>query len=196
MSARHRTWIALTPDNKLLLVAVYGENRLAFVDTSSQTVVAAIAVPKPHTVAISPDGKLAYVTAQEPGHFEIDLIDLNKRRQWFARYRSRRHRATGSSLTTASCSTLPWPASTRFEVLDPASDKIVAEIPTWRIAAHRRLTIRAATAVRGRSRAGARRSCRLFDPATNKPRRAAWRWANSRTGSATVRRRQNGVRNQ
>ena len=104
--------IALTPDNKLLLVTVYGENRLAFVDTSTQTVVAAIAVPKPHTVAISPDGKLAYVTAQEPGHFELDLIDLNKR-SVVRTLSLEKHRATGSSVTTASCSTLPRPESVR-----------------------------------------------------------------------------------
>src|SRR5215472_7640032 len=59
--------IALTPDNKLLLVTVYGENRLALIDTSTQSVASTIPVPKPHTVAISPDGKMAYVTVQEPG---------------------------------------------------------------------------------------------------------------------------------
>src|SRR4029450_5217780 len=121
--------IALTPDNKLLLVTVYGENRLAFVDTSTQTVVAAIAVPKPHTVAISPDGKLAYVTAQEPGHFELDLIDLNKR----------------SVVRTLSLDKTPRDGEFGYDgklfyftqvgvssvqVLDPASNKIVAEIPT------------------------------------------------------------------
>src|SRR5215510_3451355 len=47
--------MALTPDNKLLLVTVYGENRLAVIDTATQAVVATIAVPNPHTVAISPD---------------------------------------------------------------------------------------------------------------------------------------------
>src|SRR6478752_6676044 len=57
--------VALTPDNRLL-VTVFGENRVAFIDTSTQTVVATMAVPNPHTVAISPDGKLAYVTVQEP----------------------------------------------------------------------------------------------------------------------------------
>ena len=38
-----------------------------------------MAVPKPHTVAISPNGKLAYVTVQEPGHFGLALIDLATR---------------------------------------------------------------------------------------------------------------------
>src|SRR5258706_7160315 len=49
--------IALTPDDRLLLVAVYAENRIDFIDTSTQAVVATSAVPKPHTIAISPDGK-------------------------------------------------------------------------------------------------------------------------------------------
>src|ERR1700746_1917888 len=71
--------VALTPDNRLLLVTVYGENRVAFIDTATQSVVATAAVPKPHTLAISPDGKLAYVTVQEPGHFGLARIDLASR---------------------------------------------------------------------------------------------------------------------
>src|SRR6201991_2476156 len=47
--------VALTPDDRLLVVTVYGEDRIAFIDTSTQTVVANMAVPKPHTVAISPN---------------------------------------------------------------------------------------------------------------------------------------------
>jgi YVTN family beta-propeller protein len=56
--------VALTPDGRLLLVTVYGENRIAFINTSTKSVVGTMAVPKPHTVAISPDGKFAYVTVQ------------------------------------------------------------------------------------------------------------------------------------
>src|SRR6266550_2643050 len=71
--------VALTPDNRLLLVAVYDENRVVFVDTSTQNIVGAITVPKPHTIAISPNGKSAYVTVQEPGHFALALIDVPTR---------------------------------------------------------------------------------------------------------------------
>ena len=72
--------IALTPDDRMLLVTVYGENRLAFVDTATDAVIATTDVPKPHTVAISSDGRLAYVTEQEPGHFGLALIDVATRR--------------------------------------------------------------------------------------------------------------------
>jgi len=45
--------IALTPDGKPLLVTVYGEDRVGFLDVTTQAVVATVAVPKPHTVAIA-----------------------------------------------------------------------------------------------------------------------------------------------
>ena len=117
--------VALTPDNRLLLVTVYGENRLAFIDTSTQSVVATMAVPNPHTVAISPDGKLAYVTVQEPGHFGLALIDL----------------ATRSVVRTVALDKTPRDGEFGYDgkmfyftqagvssvqVLDPASNRIVA----------------------------------------------------------------------
>jgi YVTN family beta-propeller protein len=121
--------IALTPDNRLLLVTVYGENRVAFIDTATQSVVATAAVPKPHTLAISPDGKFAYVTVQEPGHFGLARIDV----------------AARSVVRTVPLEKTPRDGEFSYDgkmfyftqagvnsvaVLDPASDKIVAEIPT------------------------------------------------------------------
>src|SRR5262245_33807676 len=160
--------IALTPDNKLLLVTVYGENRLAFVDTSTQTVVAAIAVPKPHTVAISPDGKLAYVTAQEPGHLELDLIDLNKRSvvRTLSLEKTPRDGEFGYDgklfyFTQAGVSSV--------QVLDPASNKIVAEIPTGvspHFVNYPRGSAFGIVVVQGPG------ELLLFDPATNKPARS------------------------
>ena len=121
--------VALTPDNRLLLVAVYDENRVVFVDTSTQTVVGAIAVPKPHTVAISPDGKFAYVTVQDPGHFALALIDLQARRvvRTLALDKTPRDGEFGYDgkrfyFTQAGVSAV--------QVLDPASHRIVAQIPT------------------------------------------------------------------
>ncbi|MGE5306620.1 MAG: cytochrome D1 domain-containing protein [Alphaproteobacteria bacterium] len=121
--------VALTPDNRLLLVAVYAENRIAFVDTSTQSVVGTIAVPKPHTIAISPDGKIAYVTVQEPGHFGLALIDLGARsvvrtlpfektpRDGEFGYDGKEFYFTEAGVNSV-------------QVLDPASDKTVARIPT------------------------------------------------------------------
>ncbi len=121
--------IALTSDDRLLLVTVYGEERIAFIDTSTQAVVATTAVPKPHTVAISPNGKLAYVTVQEPGHFGLALIDLATRSvvRTLALDKTPRDGEFGYDgkvfyFTQAGLSSV--------QVLDPASDRIVGQIPT------------------------------------------------------------------
>ena len=121
--------IALTPDNKLLLVTVYDENRVVFIDTATKTLAAGITVPKPHTIAISPDGKFAYVTVQEPGHFALARIDL----------------PTRSVVRTLALEKTPHDGEFSYDgkvfyftqagvssvqVLDPASDKVVAQIPT------------------------------------------------------------------
>ena len=121
--------IALTPDNKLLLVTVYGENRLAFIDTATQTVVATIAVPNPHTVAISPDGELAYVTVQQPGHFGIALIDLATR----SLVRSVPLEKTprdGEFDSNGKAFYFTQAGASSVQVLDPASEGIIAQIPT------------------------------------------------------------------
>ncbi|WP_422085523.1 plastocyanin/azurin family copper-binding protein [Variovorax sp.] len=71
--------LAMTADGKWLLVAVNGDDRVAFVDTSAHGVSAAVPVPKPHTIAIRPDGRQAYVASQEPGHFALVVIDMATR---------------------------------------------------------------------------------------------------------------------
>jgi YVTN family beta-propeller protein len=121
--------IALTPDNKLLLVTVYGENRLALIDTAKQVVVTTIAVPKPHTVAISPDGKLAYVTVQEPGHFGLALIDLASRSLVRIAPLEKTPR-DGEFDYTGKAFYFTQAGVSSVQVLDPASGKIIAQIPT------------------------------------------------------------------
>ena len=160
--------VALTPDNQLLLVTVYGEDRVAFIDTSTQTVVATTAVPKPHTVAISPDGKLAYVTVQEPGHFGLALIDM----------------ATRSVLRTLALDKAPRDGEfssdgkafyftqagvNGVQVFDPASEMIVAQIPTGvspHFVSHPRGSALGMAVVQGPG------ELLLFDPVTNKPARS------------------------
>jgi YVTN family beta-propeller protein len=71
--------LAMTADGKWLLVAVNGDDRVAFVDTSAHGVSATVPVPKPHTIAIRPDGRQAYVASQEPGHFALVVIDMATR---------------------------------------------------------------------------------------------------------------------
>lgn len=160
--------VVLTPDNRLLLVAVYDENRIAFIDTSTQAVVATTAVPKPHTIAISPDGKLAFVTVQEPGHFGLALIDLATRSvvRTLALEKTPRDGEFGYDgkafyFTQAGVSSV--------QVLDPVSNRIVAQIPTGvspHFVGYPRGAAFGIVVVQGSG------ELLLFDPATNKPVRS------------------------
>ena len=160
--------VALTPDNRLLLATVYDENRVAFIDTSTQSLIATVPVPKPHTIAISPDGKRAYVTVQEPGHFGLALIDL----------------ATRSIVSNVALEKTPRDGEFSYDgkmfyfteagvssvqVLDPASDKIVAQIPTGvspHFVGYPRGSEFGMVVVQGPG------ELLLFDPVTNKPVRS------------------------
>jgi YVTN family beta-propeller protein len=160
--------VALTPDGRLLLIAVYGEDRIAFLDTATQSVVATMGVPKPHTVAIRPDGKLAYVTSQEPGHSAISVVDLAARavvrtvpldktpRDGEFGYDGKAFYFTEGGVNAV-------------QVLDRASDKIGDEIPTG-VSPHYVNFFRGTTlgmvVVQGPG------ELLLFDPATNKPIRS------------------------
>jgi YVTN family beta-propeller protein len=160
--------VALTPDNRLLLVTVYGENRIDFIDTSTQTVVATAAVPKPHTIAISPDGRLAYVTVQEPGHFGLARIDLTTRSvvRTLPLKKTPRDGEFGYDgkmfyFTQAGVSAV--------QVLDPASDRVVTEIPTGvspHFVGYPRGSTFGMVVVQGPG------ELLLFDPATNKQARS------------------------
>ena len=159
--------VALTPDNRLLLVAVYDENRVVLVDTSTQTMVAAITVPKPHTVAISPDGKLAYVTVQEPGHFALALINLPTR-SVVRTLKLEKTPRDGEFSYDGSMFYFTEAGVSSVQVLDPASDKIVAQIPTGvspHFVGYPTGSALGMVVVQGPGELS------LFDPATNKPTR-------------------------
>jgi YVTN family beta-propeller protein len=157
--------VALTPDGKTLLVGVYGEDRVAFVDTATLEVVASVPVPKPHTIAIHPDGRLAYVASQEPGNFALVIIDLGTRATAGAIALDKAPRdpefdSGGHALyfTRAGVNAVA--------VLDPATNRIVAEIPTGaspHIASHFRGATFGVAIVQGPG------ELLLFDPATNTP---------------------------
>jgi YVTN family beta-propeller protein len=160
--------VALTPDGRLLLVCINGEDRIAFFDTGTQAVVAAVAIAKPHTIAIRPDGKVAYVASQEPGHLALVVVDLVKRSvlRMIALDKTPRdlefgHDGKALYFTKAGVNAV--------EVLDPASDKIIAEIPTG-VSPHYANFFRGTTlgmvVVQGPS------ELLLFDPVTNKPVRS------------------------
>jgi YVTN family beta-propeller protein len=78
------TALAADLPNPALIVLVKGANELAIVDPSSLTVVARVATGEaPHEVAISPDGKTAFVAnygARSPGN-SISVIDLAARKE-------------------------------------------------------------------------------------------------------------------
>ncbi len=159
--------LALVPGKDLLLVAVNGEDKIAFVDTAKLAVVATVGVGKPHTIGVSPDGKAAYVSSQVPGRFAVAIIDL----------------ATRTVLRTIPLDKTPRDLEYSFDgkvyfteaganavqVLDPASDKIVAEIPTGvspHYVNHPRNTMFGMAIVQGPG------ELFLFDPKTNKPVRS------------------------
>lgn len=121
--------LALTPDGRQLLVAVNGDDKLAFVDVATRRVLAAIELAKPHTVAVQPDGKRAYVSSQQPGAFALVVVDLAQRRV-VGRIaldkppRDLEFDPTGKELFV----TLAGVAA--VQVVDIASDRIVAQVPT------------------------------------------------------------------
>lgn len=157
--------VALTPDGKILLVGVYGEDRIAFIDTATLAIVATVPVPKPHTIAIRPDGKLAYVASQEPGKFALVIVDLGTRAVSGAVALDKPPRdpefaGDGRALyfTRAGLNAV--------SVLDPATDKIVADIPTGASPHTAKLVPGAkygTVVVQGPG------ELLLFDPATNAP---------------------------
>jgi YVTN family beta-propeller protein len=157
--------LALTPDGKLLLVAVYGEDRVAFLDTATQAVVGSVAVAKPHTVAVSPDGSLAYVTSQAPGAAALVVVNIASRivASSLALDKTPRDGEFGYDgkafyFTQAGVDAL--------QVLDPTSNKVVAQIPTGASPHFVKLFRGAAFGLATVQGPG---QVLLFDPATNQP---------------------------
>jgi YVTN family beta-propeller protein len=160
--------LALTPDGRTLLVAVSGEDRVALVDTANQTVVATVPVAKPHTIAVHPDGRLAYVSSQEPGKFALVVIDLAAR----ATLRSIALEKPPRDLEFAADGAALYftlGGVNAVQVLDPKSDKVVAQITTG-VSPHIAGVFRGAAVgtvvVQGPG------ELLLFDPATHAPLRS------------------------
>ena len=160
--------LAITPDGRWLLVAVNGEDRVAIVDIASRSVVGSVVVAKPHTIAVRADGKLAYVTSQEPGHFMLAIVDLAARAVVGSvpvdkppRDLEFGHDERALYFTLAGVAAV--------QVLDPATNKIVAQIATGaspHLAHHFAGMREGVVVVQGPG------EVMLFDPATNAPLRA------------------------
>lgn len=122
------TGVALTPDGRMLLVAVSGEDKIAFLDTATEAVIG-VPFAKPHTVSISPDGKLVYVTSQQPGKFGLAVIDVPSRS--LVRTVPLDKTPRDGELTPDGKDFYFTEAGVpAVQVLDAGSDKIVAAIPT------------------------------------------------------------------
>lgn len=160
--------LAMAPDGATLLVGVYGEDRVAFVDTATRAVVASAPVGKPHTIAILPDGTRAYVASQEPGAFGLVELDLARRavlrtlpldkppRDLEFAYDGRALYFTIAGVNAV-------------QVLDPATDTVVASIPTG-VSPHVATLFRGAPA--GTAVVQGPGELQLFDPAKNQATRA------------------------
>jgi YVTN family beta-propeller protein len=160
--------VGMTPDGKTLLVTVYADNRVAFVDVATNAVVATVPVSNPHTIAIRPDGKVAYVASQEPGKFALVVVDLASRSiaRSVALEKPPRdpefgHDGKALYFTMAGVNAIA--------VLDPATDKIVAEVPTG-VSPHLAKLYRGAAFVTAVVQGPG--ELQLFDPASNKPARS------------------------
>jgi len=159
--------LAISPDGRTLLAAVYGEDKIVFMDTATLAPVGSVTVPKPHTIAIRPDGAVAYVASQEPGKFALVVVDLASKQ--VARSvplektpRDLEFGFDGKALyfTQAGVNSV--------QVLDPATDRIVAQIPTG-ASPHIAGVYRGAPA--GTAVVQGPGELLLFDPATNAPLR-------------------------
>jgi YVTN family beta-propeller protein len=73
--------MALSRDAKTLLVAMFDIGKLDVIDTTTLEVTAQISVPKPHGVALSPNGRTAYVGVQDvPDRNAVVVVDVPGRR--------------------------------------------------------------------------------------------------------------------
>ncbi len=120
--------VTVVPGKNLLLVALNGEDKVGFVDTTKQALIATVDVGKPHTIGVSPDGKIAYVSSQTPGKSGVAIIDIDARKMIRTipldkTPRDLEYSPDGKVYFTEAGANL-------INVIDPASNKIVAEIPT------------------------------------------------------------------
>lgn len=70
--------LAITADGTRILVSV--ANAVVSIDTHSNQVVHHYPIIEPHNIAISPDGKTAYVGSQDPEHFALVVLNLTRNR--------------------------------------------------------------------------------------------------------------------
>jgi YVTN family beta-propeller protein len=120
--------LALTPDAKTVLDAGFGTNQLSFIDVARNTVSGRVPVPSPHNIAVTPDGRRAYVASQVQGSAALVIVDLSSRSMVGRVALDKVPRALNFSpdgkrlyFTEAGASAI--------QVLDPTTNTIVDQIP-------------------------------------------------------------------
>lgn len=181
--------VAMQPDGRFLLVGVYGDDRVVWIDTASNAVAGSVAVPKPHTIAVHPDGRTAYVASQEPGRFALVVIDVAARAVLRALPLDKPPRDLefgfdGSRLYVTQAGV------NAVQVLDPATDRVVASVATG-VSPHLASVWRGAPA--GLALVQGPGELLMFDAATNAPgasvavgRQPHWMAPFGRGGSVAV----------
>lgn len=157
--------LALLPDGRTLLVAVYGEDRVVWVDLASEAIVGSVSVTKPHTIAVDPVGRVAYVASQDAAAPGLAVIDLTTRavahRIAVAKVpRDLEYRFDGRAVY------FTMAGENAVQVLDPATERVTATIATAaspHLAAFYRGAPSGLVVVQGPG------ELLRFDPATNRP---------------------------
>jgi YVTN family beta-propeller protein len=120
--------LAISQDGRKVLAAVFGASQVVMIDTVRNQVVGRIPVGNPHNLAISPDGRTAYVAAQQPGATALVILDLTTRRQVGAVPLDKTPRALGFS-PDGNALYFTLAGSDAVQVLDPKRNQIVTQIP-------------------------------------------------------------------
>jgi YVTN family beta-propeller protein len=120
--------LAITPDGRHVLVGGWGADQVLLIDTATDRVVGEVAVARAHNVAVSPDGRLAYVGSQAQGTPALAIVDVASR----ARVGSVPLEQTPRGLSFSPDG--HWLYLTQagvdgVAVLDAASNQFVAQIP-------------------------------------------------------------------
>ncbi len=120
--------LAISRDGRQVLVAVFGTNQVVMIDTVRNQVIARIPVGNPHNIALSPDGRTAYVAAQQPGATQLAILDLTTRRQMGTVALDKTPRALSFS-PDGNALYFTLAGSDAVQVLDPKRNEVITQIP-------------------------------------------------------------------
>ena len=120
--------LAITPDGHWVLVAGYGTSRVTFIDTSSNKIAGQVPISNPHNIAISPDGGTAYVASQAPNAAGLAIINIASQTKTGMVQLDKVPRALNYS-PDGKMIYFTQAGVDAVQVLDPLSNKVVAEIP-------------------------------------------------------------------